>query len=387
VKIRRVRLSPYRLPLVSPLQTAHGLLHERRGWLLELEDDAGAVGRGDACPFPGLPLAGGQAGRGFGMESWARSGDCLRGWAPRLLGESAASRAGLLGEWDASLPDAPAGRFAVESALLELAALTASCSVAKLLADQDGGRPRAAVPVSALIGASAESEIRAEVRELRPAGFSTFKLKVGAKSVAEDRRRVTALREALGPEPRIRLDANGAWSREQARSLWPDLAPLGVELVEQPVAADDLPGLAELSRAGGARVAADEALAEPGGPAEVLAARAADCLVLKPAALGGLTSALTLAQRARRAGIDCFVTHMMDSAFGVAAAAHLAAALPAGGPHHGLASAGLFAFDLAPPPRIEGGRLELAAGPGWGIELDAAGMARARLAEAMEFGA
>ena len=380
MKIRRVRLSPYRLPLVAPLQTAHGRLDARRGWLLELEGDAGAVGRGDACPFPG------QAGDGgFGMESWARCGEGLREWLPSLVGESADSRSALLDACEASLPDAPGARFAVDCALAELAALSASSSVAELLAAEQGRVAQAAVSVSALVTAFEADAIRSEARALRAAGFSTFKLKLGVGSLADDLLRVQALREALGPGPGIRLDANGAWSREQARSIWADLARLGIELVEQPVGADDIPGLGELRAAGGVRVGADEALARPGGAAQVIASRAADCLVIKPAALGGLRPALALAQSAAQAGIDCFVTHMMDSAFGVAAAAHLAAALPAGGPDHGLATSGFFAFDLAPPPRIEGGRLHLADAPGWGLEPDAEAMARASLGEATEF--
>jgi o-succinylbenzoate synthase len=388
VKIRRVRLSPYRLPLVAPLVTAHGRLDARRGWLLELESESGAVGRGDACPFPGLPLPGGKAGAGgFGMESWARCGERLREWLPRLVGESAASRSAALEAWDASVPDAPGARFAVDCALTELVALSAARSVAELLAEEQGRRPRARVSVSALVTAFETEAIRDQARSLQAAGFSTFKLKLGAAPLAEDLLRVQALREALGPAPQIRLDANGAWSREQARSALEALGPLDIELVELPVAAEDLFGLGELCGVGGVRVAADEALAGPGGGARVIARQAADCLVLKPAALGGLGLALALAEDAARAGIECVVTHLMDSAFGVAAAAQLAAALPAAGPDHGLVNAGLFGFDLAPPPRIEGGRLELTDAPGWGLDPGAEAMARASLGDATEFAA
>ncbi len=382
MKIRRARLVPYRLPLVVPLATAHGRLDARRGWLLELEGDGGAVGRGDACPFPG------QAGDGgFGMESWARCGEALREGLPGLVGESADSRGALLDAWEASIPDAPGARFAVDCALTELAALSASCSVAELLAQERGRRPRARVSVSVLIAASEADAIRSEAQRFLAAGFSTFKLKLGAGPLAHDLLRVRALREALGPAPEIRLDANGAWTREQAHSALEALGPLGIEIVEQPVEAEDLAGLGELRGVGGVRVAADEALAGPGGGAHVIARRAADCLVLKPAALGGLGSALSLAEAGAEAGIDCFVTHMLDSAFGVAAAAHLAAALPTAGPAHGLASPGLFAFDLAPPLRIAGGRMEFSDAPGWGLEPDPEAMTRASLGDATEFAA
>ena len=161
MKIRRARLTPYGLPLTRRLQTAHGWLDERRGWLLEFETDSGARGRGDACPFPGLPVSD-SAGSGFGMESWRICGQRLEALAGSLLGRSIADRAAL-GEACATLaPDAPAARFAVDCALHELAAVVRSSSVADLLADASGTRPQPSLAVNALVSASRPGEIAAE---------------------------------------------------------------------------------------------------------------------------------------------------------------------------------------------------------------------------------
>jgi L-alanine-DL-glutamate epimerase-like enolase superfamily enzyme len=124
-------------------------------------------------------------------------------------------------------------------------------------------------------------------------------------------------------------------------------------------------------------------MADPGFAERVLAADAADFVVLKPAALGGLRAALALADRAAAAGVGFFVTGMLDSVFGVGAALHLAAALPADTPAHGLATSSLFEFDLAPPPPVEAGQLRVPEGPGWGIEPDADAIARASRGDAV----
>ena len=391
VRIRRARLTPYRLPLVRELRTAHGRLKERRGWLLALETDSGVWGWGDACPFPGLPETGGVVS-GFGMESWSLCGERLASLAASLLGESIDARDalfgglldGLLDACEAAAPDAPGARFAIDCALHELAARAESCSVAELLARGLGTRAQASLEVNALVSGARPEAMVAQARELQAAGFQTFKLKVGADSPETDLQRVTMLREALGSESRIRLDANGAWTPARASSMLRALAPLDIELIEQPVAAHAIDDLARLRRAGQIRVAADESLADPEGARAVIAMGAADLLVLKPGALGGLRPAASLARAATEAGLDFFVTSLLDSALGVVAATHLAAALPSAGLAHGLGTSSLFAMDLAPQPEIQAGRLSVPTGPGWGMEVDPDRLARVALAEAIE---
>ena len=383
MRIRRARLTPYRLPLVAELRTAHGRLEERRGWVLALETDSGLWGWGDACPFPGLPEPGG-GDSGFGMESWSLCGERLATLAASLLGQPLEARDDLLDACEAAAPEAPGARFAIDCALHELAARAESCSVAELLARRLGTRVQTSLEVNALVSGARPEAMAAQARELQAAGFQTFKLKVGTDSPEADLQRVTMLREALGSESRIRLDANGAWTPARASSMLRALAPLDIELIEQPVAAHAIDDLARLRRAGQIRIAADESLADPAGARAVIAMGAADLLVLKPGALGGLRPAASLAQAATEAGLGFFVTSLLDSALGVIAATHLAAALPSAGLAHGLGTSSLFAMDLAPQPEIQAGRLSVPTGPGWGIEVDPDRLARVALAEAIE---
>ena len=379
MKLSRAGLTPYRLPLAAPLETAHGRLEERRGWLLELEADSGWVGRGDACPFPGGAGAG-----AFGMESWPDCGEHLEALARGLLGRDLAEREVLVRECETQAPGAPGARFAVDCALAELGALSASRPVAAWLAEGCGREARPWLPVSALVPGASADEVDTQARLLRADGFETFKLKLGGRLAEADLERVSALRGALGEGPRIRLDANGAWTREEAKSRLAELAPLGIEFIEQPVAAEDVEGLAELRAAGWMKIAADESLVVPARAEAVIDREAADVLILKPAALGGLSPAMRLAERTRALGMECCVTSLMDSAFGLTAAVHLAASLPVDGLAHGLATASLFEFDLAPPPRADKGRLAVPLVPGWGVEAVPEDLGRAVLGEVLE---
>jgi L-alanine-DL-glutamate epimerase-like enolase superfamily enzyme len=166
---------------------------------------------------------------------------------------------------------------------------------------------------------------------------------------------------------RIRLDANGGWKEREAEDAIARLAPHRIELLEQPVEARDLGGLARLSAGSAIPIAADEALAGGYAVDEIFARDAASVLVLKPAALGGLRASQRIAARARAAGWGVVVTSALDSAVGLAAAFQLAAALP--GPHlaAGLATGALLDCDLAEAPSPIHGALTTPDGPGIGV--------------------
>jgi o-succinylbenzoate synthase len=193
------------------------------------------------------------------------------------------------------------------------------------------------------------------------------KLKLGGAPLAEDVARVRAARDELGPGVRLRGDANGAWTVPEALAALDALAPFGLEYIEQPVAANDIAGLAELRRNSGVRIAADESVATEQGLLRLLEAGAADVVVLKPATLGGPARALELAAQANQAGIGVVFTHTFESAIGARHVLHCAAAW--GDPQgvHGLQTAGLFTTDVAEPVGCRDGWVETADTPGLGV--------------------
>ncbi|HTO96592.1 MAG TPA: enolase C-terminal domain-like protein [Myxococcales bacterium] len=294
----KFEIRPYRLELRIPLRTARGAHRIREGFLV-LAHDGERTGRGDAAPLPEM-----------GTESLE---ECAR-----QLREARAD----------ALPRAPAARCAVEQALLDLKAQREGVPLARLLEAKAPSR----VPASALLSSSAIPDLAREAQAAVAEGFGTLKVKVGLE---DDHARAAVVRDAAGPQVKLRLDANGAWDAATALRRLRELAPLDIELCEQPT--PDLLGLSASPIA----LAADEMVAsDPDG-----ALRRARVLVLKPMLLGGLTVALALARRAHECGLQVVVTSALEGAVGRAGAAHLAAAVLALGPQPaaGLATGRLFA--------------------------------------------
>jgi len=354
VKIIRAELTRVRLRLRAPIATARGLIDSREGSVLALTTESGLVGYGEA-----LPLA------GFSEESPDRASETLSGLARVLIGREVEEIDALLDRVEALAPEAPAARAAVDVALFDLAARAQGIGVAAMLALPEW--PRARIEVNALVYDERPEVVAREASAAIAEGYRTVKIKVGALTLELDEARVAAVRDAIGSAARIRLDANGGWKEREAEEAIARLAPYRIELLEQPVEARDLAGLARLSASSPIPIAADEALAGSYAVDEIFARDAASVLVLKPAMLGGLRASQRIAIRARAAGWGVVVTSALDSAVGLAAALQLAAALP--GPHlaAGLATGGLLDGDLAKAPTPSGGALSVPGESGIGV--------------------
>ena len=189
-----------------------------------------------------------------------------------------------------------------------------------------------------------------QAREIAAAsGCRTAKVKVAERGQPEaaDLARVEAVRDALGPAGRIRVDANGAWSVDQAARMLRALAPFGLEYAEQPCAT--LAEMAELRRRVGVPLAADESIRRARDPLAVRAAGAADIVVLKAAPLGGVRSALRITAEC---GLPVVVSSAVESSVGLAAGVALAAALPELPYDCGLATMSLLTGDVTADPLI-----------------------------------
>ncbi len=375
MRIVVARVTPVRLPLRRPLASAHGEITAREGGVLALEDDAGHTGLGEA-----LPLA------GFGLETPGEAVAALG----RMAG-AAVAVAGPASSLDARLdaaeqehPSAPCARAALDVALHDLAAQRDGLPLAAWLAKRANTQARQAVVVSRLLASSGAEAAAAEAQRAVGEGFGTLKIKVGDGAFEADQARVASVRQAIGPEVALRLDANGAWSERAARQHIAQLAPYRIELLEQPVAAGETAALGRLRAAAPFPIAADEAVRDEATAASLLAAGAADLLVLKPAALGGLRSSSRIAARARQAGVGVVVTAFLDSALGAAAALQLAASLPEEPYAAGLATRDRLLYDLAPSPTLRDGSLRLPAEPGLGQRLDPERLARVARGRARE---
>ena len=209
---------------------------------------------------------------------------------------------------------------------------------------------RDAVPVNATVPAVPAGEVGAVLARFD--GCTTAKVKVAERgqSLADDLDRVAAVRVAMGPDARIRIDANGAWDVETAVDALTKLAAYDLEYAEQPCATvEDLADLRKrLARNGvDVPVAADESIRKADDPLRVAALEAADLIVVKVAPLGGAARALEIVSAT---GLPAVVSSALDTSVGIAAGVAFAAALPTLEHACGLGTVGLFERDVAADP-------------------------------------
>lgn len=201
------------------------------------------------------------------------------------------------------------------------------------------------IPVNATVPAVEAARV-AEVLA-RFDGCRTAKVKVAelGQSLADDLARVRAVREAMGAEGRIRIDANGGWNLDEAERAIHELGELDLEYVEQPCATvDELAELRYRVKHKGIPIAADESIRKAADPLAVAQAKAADLIVIKAQPLGGIRRALSIVAES---GLPAVVSSALDTAVGLSQGAALAASLPDLDYDCGLGTASLFTDDVA----------------------------------------
>ena len=209
---------------------------------------------------------------------------------------------------------------------------------------------RSEVAVNATLPAVAPPEV-AGVLDRFP-GCRTVKVKVAdpGHTLADDVARVAAARAYLGASGRLRVDANGGWTLDEAERAIHALAPYDLEYVEQPCATvDELAQLRERVGYMGIPIAADESVRKASDPFEVVRAGAADLLVIKAQPLGGIVAALSIVAEA---GLPVVVSSALDTSVGIFMGLHLAAAIEELDYDCGLATASLFVHDVTSDPLI-----------------------------------
>lgn len=350
MKIDQVEVFALRLPLRTPFHTAGGSTEVRDLGVVRLTDSDGFVGLGEITPYPdefSPPLVDLLAA----FEGGARDA---------LLADEIFDRGLILSQ---RLP-APV-EAAVDIALLDLTARREDLRVADVIGTDVDER----VAVNATITSPDPDDVAAAGREAIEAGFGTIKLKVGLGEDDEDR--VAALREAVGFQALIRLDANGAWHAAEAIDRVAALEQYSLELIEQPVAPDDLAAMHRVREAAVVPIVADEGVRSVEDLELHIANGACDGVAIKIAQVGGLTSAARVAGVAAKAGLLTFASSTLDGPIGLAAAVHFAAARSDFSLANGLATGALFEESYGSGlPEVVDGVIELSDAPGLGIVLD-----------------
>ena len=281
----------------------------------------------------------GRTGWGEAPQVWQVTGESLAGataciesmLAPAVTGRPLEDRDDLTAA-AALVQRAVARNFgakaAVDAALHDLLAQAEGTSVAALLSARPDGI-REVLTTDVTLSAGAADALADTARARVADGFRTLKMKVGTDA-STDVQRVAAVRDAVGPDIAIRLDANQGWTRDEAVSVIRalEVADLGVEFVEQPVVADDVEGLAWVRERVGLAVMADESCYGPYDLERIIRLGAADLVNVKLAKCGSLSVGRDMLRRAHDVGLRTIVGSMMESHVGLGAAAALVAAEP-----------------------------------------------------------
>ena len=411
MRIVQIGWRSYRVPFRGSFATAHGSTPAREGIIVQVTTDGGITGNGEIAPLPS-----------FSKESLQDALELLPTLAARLSSKTLDEALNLIPTREQTstnqsyegmkIPEGtrkemplqaasygrgiplrvPSGdktsdkisstHFGLETALLDALGKAQGLGLSSLLTPP-GFTPRKKVPVNAVIGAKSLDGAIAEARAAVHKGFACVKLKVGmGRSITEEVERVAAIREVIGPATRLRLDANEAWSLEQAIAILSGCLPYEIQYVEQPLKADDLAGMGQLRQAVPLLIAVDETVRDIESAQRILDSEVADILVIKPQLAGGLRMAQQIIQLAAQRGVSSVITSTLETGIGVAAALHLAAASPTIILECGLATLDKLEDDLIEEGlAVIDGQMTVPTGPGLGVSLDEAALRRYTIRE------
>lgn len=357
LRIARVEAWGVAVPLVGEgFRNAYSTRRSQKSVVVRLTADDGSVGLGNIDPSPG-----------YSVETVEDSLAAIRGpLAAVVTGEPVANIHALLARMDATLAGHLDAKAALEMACTDL--LSRACGLA--VHEWLGGAVRDRVSFNAWIGILSPEAAASEARAWFDRGFRSAKIKVGG-GIEADRDRVLAVREAVGPEMALRIDANAGYDPETSIALARSLEPARLQLFEQPAAADDLAGLARVRDRVEVPVMADESVTDHASLIAIVRAGAADLVKLKVMKQGGFLRTRRMLETAQAAGLRVVIGHGFGLGINTAAEIMLASTseavidgLECVGPLKTAQDIVTRRFDLAT------GSLALPAGPGLGVELD-----------------
>ncbi|HTJ95654.1 MAG TPA: muconate/chloromuconate family cycloisomerase [Pararobbsia sp.] len=300
------------VPTIRPHRLSVATMNHQTLVLVRVRASDGIVGLGEGTTIGGLS---------YGEESPESIKVNIDTYmTPLLIGQPADEVARLMAAIGASVQGNRFAKCALETALLDAQARRLGVPFSALF----GGRLRDTLPVAWTLASGDTSRDIAEAERMLDARrHNVFKLKIGARALADDVRHVAAIKRALGERGAIRVDINQAWSLTEAVGGLRMLADAGVELVEQPIAAADRNGLKRLRELGAVPVMADEALHGPVDAFALAQHEAADVFAVKIAQSGGPRGAADVAAIAQAAHIDLYGGTMLEGGVGTMASAQL----------------------------------------------------------------
>ena len=368
MKIERVEVFGVAVPLVGEYKNAYLTKSVQKSAVVRITASGGVTGLGNIDPTPG-----------YSKEQTADHLEVLRArFAPVLVGMDPANVHAVLARIEPVVTGFLDSKAAIEMACVDLAARAAGVPVHAYL----GGAVKDRLLFNAWIGILPPEQAARETLEWQKKGFRSAKIKVGG-NIEADADRVKAVREAVGRDFQIRIDANAGYDADTSIKLAKRVADYGLQLFEQPVPDHDIAGMARVRReanAVGLPVMADESVLDHASLIRIIRADAADIVKVKIMKQGGFINTRRMIATAEAAGIRCVVGHGFG--LGVNTMAEIMLAATSANVIDGLECVGpLKTADDIVTRRIDltRGSLALPGGPGLGVTLDDEKLAKYRL--------
>lgn len=311
MKIENIEVGIIEVPLRKPFKTALRTVDSVKDIVVRITTDTGHVGYGEAAPtavITGDTLGSMKAA----IENYIK---------PQLLGLEVYNMEEIMNRIDKSIVKNTSAKAAVDIAIYDLFAQMNGSPLYKLL-----GGYRDEIVTDLTISVNPPEEMAEDSIDAVKRGYKTLKIKVGSDSKM-DMKRIGAIRDAVGYDIDLRLDANQGWQPKEAISLLRQMEDKGfnIELVEQPVRANDLVGLKYVTDNVSIPILADESVFSALDAANIIQNRAADLVNIKLMKTGGIHNALKICALAEVYQVECMIGCMLESKLSVSAAVHLAA--------------------------------------------------------------
>jgi L-alanine-DL-glutamate epimerase-like enolase superfamily enzyme len=362
-RIQKIEVFGVEVPLVGAgFKNAYITKTKQRSAVVRITDQDGQVGLGNIDPSPG-----------YSVETIEQSLETLaETLGPAALGRDFSNIHLLTGHLDGQVDQFLDAKAAIEMAATDLIGRRHGLCVSDLL----GGSVVDQAQFNAWIGIVSPEEAAAEAKRWFDAGWRSTKIKIGGDIYA-DRERVAAVRQATSPDFKIRVDANAGYQVDQAIELGKMLEPFGLELMEQPVAAEDLEGLRAVRQAVKIPIMADEAITDFDSLIQIIRLQAADIVKLKVMKQGGFLRTSRMMACAEAAGLGVVIGHGFGLGINTMAEMLLAST----------SRAVLSGYECVGPIKtsddivthkldLTKGWLNIPHGPGLGVELDEAKLER-----------
>lgn len=312
MKITDIKLGHISVPLKTPFKTALRTVESVEDIIVIIETDTGNIGYGEAPP----------TGVITGDTRGAIIGAIKDHIKPSLIGMDIENFEEIMLKLHSSVVKNTSAKAAVDIALYDLYGQMFKAPIYKLL-----GGYRKEITTDITISVNTPEEMAEDSIKAINLGYKTLKVKVG-KNPSLDIDRLKAIRDAVGYDIDIRIDANQGWKPKEAINILTDIENMGLnlELVEQPVEAHDIEGLKLVTDNVNTPVLADESVFSPRDAMNIIQNRAADLINIKLMKTGGIHNALKIISMAEIYGIECMIGCMLEAKVSVTAAVHLAAA-------------------------------------------------------------